>query len=100
KLKVTGELTIKDITRPVVLDVTFNKAADHPMLKAPAIGFDATATILRSEFGEGAYMPNDGAEVTLRITTDAHAKAKCGPPVPAPRGPAPPRPGPRWPARW
>ncbi|RRN59012.1 polyisoprenoid-binding protein [Pseudoxanthomonas sp. SGNA-20] len=76
KLKVTGELTIKDITRPVVLDVTFNKAADHPMLKAPAIGFDATATILRSEFGVGAYVPNVGDEVTLRITTEAHAKAK------------------------
>src|SRR5690606_3243558 len=76
KLKVTGELTIKDITRPVVLDVTFNKAADHPMLKVPAIGFDATATILRRESGGGAYAPNVGDEVTLRITTEAHAKAK------------------------
>src|SRR3546814_3341278 len=50
KLKVTGDLTIKDITRPVVLDVTLNKAADHPMTKRPAIGFDATATIKRSDF--------------------------------------------------
>lgn len=77
KLKVTGDLTIKDKTHPVVLDVTLNKAADHPMLKAPAIGFDATTTILRSDFGVGAYAPNVGDEVTLRITTEGTAaKAK------------------------
>jgi polyisoprenoid-binding protein YceI len=77
KLKVTGDLTIKDVTRPVVLDVTLNKAGDHPMAKVPAIGFDATATISRTEFGVGAYVPNVGDKVTLRITTEAAvAKAK------------------------
>lgn len=73
KFKVTGELTIKDITRPVVLDATLNKAADHPMSKAPTIGFDATTTISRTEFGVGAYAPNVGDTVTLRITTEASA---------------------------
>lgn len=73
KLKVTGNLTIKDQTKPVVLDVTLNKAAEHPMMKVPAIGFDATTTILRSDFGVGAYAPNVGDEVTLRITTEAAA---------------------------
>ena len=73
KLKVTGDLTVKDITRPVVLDVTLNKAADHPMTKAPTIGFDATTTISRTEFGVGAYAPNVGDAVTLRITTEASA---------------------------
>ena len=77
KLKVTGDLTIKDVTKPVVLDVTLNKAADHPMLKTAAIGFDATATISRTEFGVGAYVPNVGDEVTLRITTEGSVpKAK------------------------
>jgi len=77
KLKVTGDLTIKDNTHPVVLDVTLNKSADHPMMKVPTIGFDATTTIKRSDFGVGAYAPNVGDEVTLRITTEAHAaKAK------------------------
>ena len=77
KLKVTGDLTIKDVTRPVVLDVTLNKAGDHPMAKVPAIGFDATATISRTEFGVGAYVPNVSDKVTLRITTEAAvAKAK------------------------
>ena len=77
KLRVTGDLTIKDVTKPVVLDVTLNKAADHPMLKTAAIGFDATATISRTEFGVGAYVPNVGDEVTLRITTEGSVpKAK------------------------
>ena len=77
KLKVTGDLTIKDATKQVVLDVTLNKAADHPMSKAPTIGFDATTTNSRTEFGVGAYAPNVGDEVTLRITTEASAaKAK------------------------
>ncbi len=71
KLKVTGDLTIKDITQPVVLDVTLNKAGVHPMNQREAIGFDATATIKRSDFGVGAYVPNVGDEVKLRITTEA-----------------------------
>ena len=73
KLKVTGDLTIKGITKPVVLDVTLNKAGEHPMKKVPAIGFDATTTIKRTDFGVGAYAPNVGDEVTLRITTEATA---------------------------
>ena len=73
RLKVTGDLTIKDITRPVVLDVTLNKVGQHQMLKVPAIGFDATATIRRSDFGVGAYAPHVGDEVTLRITTEGSA---------------------------
>ena len=77
KLKVTGDLTIKDVTRPVVLDVTLNKAGEHPMSKVPAIGFDATATISRTEFGVGKFAPAVSDEVKLRITTEASAaKAK------------------------
>ncbi len=71
KLTVTGDLTIKDITRPVVLDVTINAAGEHPMMKVPAVGFDATTTLKRSDFGVGAYAPNVSDEVQLRITTEA-----------------------------
>ena len=75
KLKVTGDLTIKGITKPVVLDVTLNKAGEHPMKKVPAIGFDATATVKRSDFGVGAYAPMVSDEVALKITTEATADA-------------------------
>lgn len=71
KLKVTGDLTIKDQTKPVVLDVTLNKAAEHPMGKRAAIGFDASAKVKRSEFGVGKFAPNVSDEVELRITTEA-----------------------------
>lgn len=71
KLTVTGDLTIKDQTKPVVLDVTVNGAGEHPMMKVPAVGFDATTTIKRTDFGVGAYAPNVSDEVKLRITTEA-----------------------------
>jgi len=69
KLTVTGDLTIKDITKPVTLDVTVG--GEHPMAKVPAAGFDATTTIKRSDFGVGAYAPNVSDEVNIRITTEA-----------------------------
>lgn len=70
KLTVSGDLTIKDITKPVTLEVTLNGAGEHAMLKKQAIGFSATATIKRTDFGVGAYAPNVSDEVQLRITTE------------------------------
>ena len=71
KLKVSGDLTVKGVTKPVVLDVTLNKAGEQPMAKRAAIGFDATTTVKRSDFGLGKYVPNISDEVMLRITTEA-----------------------------
>ena len=71
KLRVTGDLTLHGVTRPVVLDVTINKVGEHPMAKRPAAGFDATTTILRSDFGMAKYVPNVSDEVQIRITTEA-----------------------------
>lgn len=71
KLTVTGDLTIKDITREVVLDVTVNKVGPHPMSNQPTAGFDATAQIKRSDFGLGLFAPHVSDEVSLRITTEA-----------------------------
>ncbi|UPG93983.1 YceI family protein [Luteibacter aegosomatissinici] len=77
KLKVTGDLTVHGVTKPVTLDVTLNKVGPNPMMKVQAIGFDATATIKRSDFGVGAYVPNVSDEIKIRITTEAHdASAK------------------------
>lgn len=70
KLKVTGTLTIKEISKPVVLDVTLNKAGEN-MGGQPTIGFDATTTIKRSDFGVGLYAPKVSDEVEIRITTEA-----------------------------
>jgi polyisoprenoid-binding protein YceI len=67
---VTGNLTVHGVTRPVVLDATLNRAGPHPMSKVPSIGFDATASIKRSDFGVGGYVPNVGDDLTIRITTE------------------------------
>jgi polyisoprenoid-binding protein YceI len=49
---VTGDLTIKGITKPVTLNVTFNGGRDSPIPFQPyRIGFDATGTVKRSDFG-------------------------------------------------
>lgn len=75
RLKVTGDLTVKGVTRPVTMMATLNKAGQHPMKKVPAIGFDAQAMLKRSDFGISAYTPNVGDEVKLQITTEATAAA-------------------------
>lgn len=70
KFNVTGNLTVHGVTQPIVLHATLNKIGLHPMTKAPSIGFDATATLKRSAFGVGAYVPNVSDLVTIRITTE------------------------------
>lgn len=70
KLKVTGDLTIRDVTKPVVLDVTLNKTGQGRNGEAK-VGFGATTTIKRSEFGVAKFIPNVSDEIQLRITTEA-----------------------------
>ncbi|WP_336932876.1 YceI family protein [Acinetobacter bereziniae] len=71
KYKITGNLTVKDVTKPVVLDAVLNKQGVHPMTKAQSIGFNATTSFNRSAFGVGAYVPNVGDKITVNITTEA-----------------------------
>lgn len=78
KLKVTGDLTLRGVTKPVVLDAKLNGAGPHPMKKVPAIGFDATTTIKRSEFGIDAYVPNISDELKVSITTEALGPKPAG----------------------
>lgn len=71
KYKITGNLTVKDVTKPVVLDAVLNKQGEHPMTKAQSIGFNATTSFDRSAFGVGGYVPNVGDKITVSITTEA-----------------------------
>ncbi|MBB6249300.1 YceI family protein [Rhodanobacter sp. A1T4] len=70
KFKVTGDLTVHGVTKSVVLDAKLNKSGVHPMTKAQSIGFDATGSLKRSDFGVGAYVPNVSDEIKIRITTE------------------------------
>ena len=48
---ISGELTIRNVTRPVTLDAVFHGGALNPMSDAYAVGFSATATVKRTDFG-------------------------------------------------
>ena len=69
-LDVTGNLTILCITKPVTLAATINKAANHPMRDVPTVGVSASARIMRSEWGLGAYVPAVSDEVELSIEVE------------------------------
>lgn len=72
--KVTGDLTLHGVTKPVTLDVTLNKLGNHPMKGKKAAGFSATGTIKRSDFGINKYVPAVSDEISLEITAEANAE--------------------------
>jgi polyisoprenoid-binding protein YceI len=76
QLRVTGDLDLHGITRPVTLDVTLLNVGTNPRTHLPTIGFDATASLKRSEFGLGRFVPQVKDEIQIRITCQA-AEAKA-----------------------
>jgi polyisoprenoid-binding protein YceI len=69
KLKVTGDLTFRGITKPLVLDATFNQAGDVAGT-IYIVGFDATATVKRSDYGVDFLLPSVSDEVQLTIEAE------------------------------
>jgi polyisoprenoid-binding protein YceI len=65
---IDGNLTLHGVTRPVALNATFGGAGNNPLTKAFTVGFSATGTFKRSEFGVTKYVPLIGDEVHLMIT--------------------------------
>lgn len=73
--EVIGNLTLLGVTKPVTLEVEFNGAyAEKPFAKVPALGFSADATISRSDWGFGTYVPMIGDEVEIDIEAEYHLK--------------------------
>ena len=70
KAKITGNLTLNSVTRPITLDATFYGAGKMPasMGGKENVGFRATGTIMRSQFGLGFGVPMVGDEVKLDIS--------------------------------
>lgn len=64
---IIGDLTLHGVTKPVTLKARFVGAGVNPINKAYTVGFEATATIKRSEFGVSKYVPVVGDEVHLTI---------------------------------
>jgi len=64
---VSGDLTLHGVTAPVTLDVTFNGGGNDLLSGVYRLGFAAQGSVLRSNFGLGAYAPAIGDEVLLEI---------------------------------
>ncbi|WP_313807848.1 YceI family protein [Sphingobium sp.] len=62
---VEGTFTLHGISKPVTAIVNFSGAGDNPIAKAYTVGFRATTTIKRSDFGVKAYVPMIGDDVKL-----------------------------------
>ncbi|MET9920127.1 YceI family protein [Streptomyces sp. NPDC006435] len=73
--RVTGDLTIKDVTRPLSIDLEFNGSATD-VYGNERVGFEGSATILRSDWGltwnaaleTGGVMVSDKVKLTFDIS--------------------------------
>jgi polyisoprenoid-binding protein YceI len=65
---VAGALTLHGVTQPVVLKVTFRAAGPNAMSRRYSVGFDATASIKRSDFAVAKYVPLVGDEVEIIVS--------------------------------
>ena len=73
-LKITGNLTVHGVTKPVTLDAKVNKIGIFEIpgvIKAQAAGFEAATVIKRSDFGVTKYVPAVSDDIPVRITLDA-----------------------------
>ncbi len=74
KLKLHGELTIKDVTQPLTLDVEYHGKAVDPWGN-DRVGFSATGSIHRKDFGltwnqaleAGGVLVGDKVEIDLQV---------------------------------
>lgn len=68
--EITGDFTLLAVTKPVTLNVVYNKSDIHPFSGKYVSGFSATTTIKRSEFGMLYGLPAVGDDVEVRIEVE------------------------------
>lgn len=73
-LKVTGNLSVHGVTKPVTLEVKVNKVGINPRNNVPTVGFEAMAMLNRSDYGLGLYVPQVSDEIRIHITAEAAEK--------------------------
>ncbi len=66
---VAGDLTLRGVTQPVLLDVTYDGTASG-LIGGRRMGFSATTTIKRSRFGSTAWRAFVGDDVELLIEAE------------------------------
>lgn len=73
--EITGDLTIKGLSQPATLNVTFNKAGENPFAKDFRAGFSATGVIKRSDYGISYALPAVADEVGIVLEVEGIRKA-------------------------
>ena len=66
--KITGDLTLNGVTKPVTIKAKFTGAGANPFNKKETVGFHGKTTIKRSEFGIKYGVPIVSDEVHLKIS--------------------------------
>ena len=61
-------LTFHGVSKPITLEATFHGAGINPLDKSYTVGFNATTSLKRSDFGVGAFVPLIGDDVAIRIS--------------------------------
>jgi len=69
-----GTLTLKGVSKPVTLKITYFECKKHPMTGADYCGANAEAKVKRTEFNMGKYAPYVGDDVTILIAIEAVKK--------------------------
>lgn len=70
KYKVSGNLTMHGVTKPVTLDLLYRGTTTNPMSKATTAGIQITGTVKRSDFNIGAKFPDAMVSDEVRIKAD------------------------------
>jgi polyisoprenoid-binding protein YceI len=81
--RVHGQLTLRGVSREVVLEVKLNAIKRHPLTLRRTAGFSATGTLRRSDFGMDAWRRLVGDEVELMIEVEA-TRTRNNTPSPTP----------------
>jgi polyisoprenoid-binding protein YceI len=68
---VSGTLTIRGIAKQAVLKVKLNQMGIHPYFHKKAVGFSATTSVKRSDFGMTGYIPGVGDDIQIEIQAEA-----------------------------
>lgn len=68
--QITGDLNMHGVTKPVTLDVTFNREGENPNTSMYVTGFSATTSLTRSDFGIKTYVPYVGDQIDIRIEVE------------------------------
>jgi len=89
-LRVHGELTLRGVTRPIVLDATYNGGyLKHPMDPQARVGFSAHGVLRRSDFGITGGIPVAGSNLGVGDQVSVIIESEfIGPPAPQGNSPA------------